>query len=296
MRYELNHQDSSGVIYSGSGDIPLQAFIKHLAFAGFGGFPGPWSLYQFIGVCRYLGFAFEFQQYWLNDPICFEIPQPFGDDPTERAYVSNRIGRAFSDYFAKKIYGAIFTYSYEAAMVLSKHPIIGKRPDFYCDTLSNQFAIEYKGFGRKSVSEKDMEKYKDQSATGPLKVNFSVASVSYNLYSSPKINFYDPVSENVEYNATLNLKLRRNYYQSVREIVTLLRLSAERDIDPNYYAFELPVLLGHRHPIQLLLHRDILNRELDTNEWLPHYFENTSQHEIDDNRYIDVDGIGILIK
>lgn len=100
-------------------------------------------------------------------------------------------------------------------MALKGYNIEGDRPDFYCDTFTEQFAVEAKGYSAQSVSDAQMSKHKDQSETGPLSINFSVASVAYNLYKKPKIKFYDPISDNVPYENDLNSRLRELYYQNV---------------------------------------------------------------------------------
>jgi len=82
-------------------------------------------------------------------------------------------------------------------MELKGYPISGERPDFYCDTLNKQFAVETKGYSAQSVSDTSMKKHKAQSKTGPLNVHFSAANVAYNLYRKPKIKYYDPEGDDM---------------------------------------------------------------------------------------------------
>ncbi|MGB5634043.1 MAG: hypothetical protein WBM44_14835 [Waterburya sp.] len=174
-------------------------------------------------------------------------------------------------------------------MILKGHCLKGARPDFYCDNLQQQFAIEAKGYKQPSVSKKEMDKHKAQSTTGPISVNFSVASVAFNLYKHPTIKFYDPVNDSVEYDDELNLQLRSQYFNSVLEILELFDIETERGTFGNYYSYDvLPFLFPE---YRLLIHRAIVEREWRDNSWL-----NNIEIQSEDNNeyYIDLDGIGLI--
>lgn len=257
-------------------------FAKHLAFAGIGTQRG--GFIPFRIVAQFI----DFFQYWDDHNDCFCLPPVFENDPTEKNFVSNRIGKALADFCAKKYSGAIYTHCYEDAMSVNGHKIRGERPDFYCDTGSKQFAIEAKGFSRKSISENEMLKHKIQSGTGPISVHFTIASVAYDLYSSPKVKYYDPPNDGVEYDSETNLKLRSNYYTAILRDLKLFpfRLS-ERSFQDDY--FEYPIVLGSRQ-ISVIIHEDIIKEKWKKKEWLEEF---KSQPQTLDFGFIDVDGIGV---
>lgn len=284
MEYKLIHLDNKGLIKTSLGDISFLAFVKHATFAGL---ENPRII---LHPLRYSGFFFDFaSSFFGSNHFCKY--SGLEKDPTETAYLSNRIGRAFADYFSKKIYGAKFTHSYECAMALQKLPIKGDRPDFYCDTLTAQFAVEAKGYSAQSISDSDMRKHKKQSATGPLSVNFSVASVAYNLYKKPKIKFYDPVGSNEPYNLELNSKLRDFYYFNVMEFIEAFSYSRTQSELPDYYAYNLPPLF---YPIcEFLVNKQIVERKFVDTDWIEAMKNVRIENQEYDDFYIDVDGIGL---
>lgn len=282
MEYELIHQDAAGNTTTSVDHISFLAFVKHATFAGI-------NRRFFTRLpFRYSGFFFEFAPSFLWSDH-FELLPELVNDPTETAYLSNRIGRAFADYFAKKVYGARFTHSYECAMEVKGCPISGERPDFYCDALTKQFAVEAKGYSAKSISDSAMKKHKTQSQAGPLLVNFSVASVAYNLYKTPKIKFYDPDGDNVPYDDSLNSKLRFLFYRSVLSLIESFGDTRTQSEFPDYFAYNIPYPFMNIR--QILVHRAIIERHWDTAEWLA----SIEQKDGENNEfYIDVDGIGLI--
>jgi len=185
---------------------------------------------------RYASLFFEFVPTLFGNGKFERFPD-LASDPTETAYLSNKIGRAFADYFSKNVYNAIFTHSYECAMIEAGFPLAGERPDFYCDTGSCQFAVEAKGYSAPSVSDVKMVKHKNQSKTGPLSVHFSIASVAHGLYKSPRIKYYDPVGEDMPYSYDLNYGLRKSYYKSVLNFIRLVSVPSDQsEFDSNYSA------------------------------------------------------------
>lgn len=284
MEYELIHQDAAGKKTTSVGHISFLTFVKHATFAGINHLFFPRLPF------RYSGLFFEFAPsfFWSDH---FQLLPELFNDPTETAYVSNRIGRAFADYFSKKLYGARFTHSYECAMQLKGHPITGERPDFYCDALTKQFAVEAKGYSAQSISDAAMKNHKEQSKTGPLPINFSAASVAYNLYKKPKIKFYDPEGDNVPYDNSLNSELRSRYYRSVLYFIERISDSRTQSEFSDFFAYNIPYpFMAAR---QILVHRAISEQSWDNVEWLAAIEQKSGE---DNEFYIDVDGIGLTSK
>lgn len=284
MKYQLIYQSKAGKKISSTGHISFLAFVKHATFAGIDR-----SFFPRLPF-RYSSLFFEFALSFLWSDQ-FQVLPELASDPTEIAYISNRIGRAFADYFSKKLYGARFTHSYESAMKQKGHPISGERPDFYCDALSKQFAVEAKGYSAQSISDTAMKKHKAQAETGPLQVDFSVASVAYNLYRSPKIKFYDPEGDNAAYDEAMNSELRNLYYRSALYFIESISDSRIQSEFSDYLAYNIshPFMLAR----QILVHKAISEGRWATNEWL-----NSIEHKDAENEdfYIDVDGIGLTAR
>ena len=281
MKYKLIHQDSAGKKETSVDRISFLAFVKHATFAGINR-----RIFPQIPF-RYSSLLFEFAPSFFWSAHFQRLPE-LVNDPTETAYISNKIGRAFADYFSKKLYGARFTHSYECAMELKGYPISGARPDFYCDALDKQFAVEAKGYSAQSVSDTVMQKHKAQSTTGPLEVNFSAASVAYNLYREPKIKFYDPEGDDIPYDGTLNSELRGLYYQRVLDFIKRVADQRIQSDFSDYFAYNIPNPFGAVR--QILVHKAISEKSWDTTEWLT-----SIEHKDGENNefYIDVDGIGL---
>lgn len=281
MNINVSHLDAQGQLTQKAESLSHLAFAKHLAFSGVGLHRHP------IHYLRFYSYYLEVFQFWSDNPNRFSLPAPFNHDPTEKNMLSNRIGKALADFLAKKYYSARFTHCYEDAMVRFGHQIKGKRPDLYCDNLREQFAIESKGFSAASISQAEMSKHKSQSQQGPIPVNFSIASVSFDLYRSPKVKFYDPINKDTEYHKDQNQQLRSLYYQSVLELIGFSRGSQERSQFDDFYSFRLfPPFLD----LKLLVHRSILKREWGSDEWLYSIEKNYDREE---ETYIDLDGIGL---
>jgi len=284
MNFNLIHRDGgNNIVFNGACSLSYLAFCKHLAFSGIR-LPIAANLNL---ASRFIGELISSYQYWGNAPHSFSMPAPFANDPTEKAYVSNKIGRAFSDYLSKQLYGAHFTHCYEDVMHLNGHPINGERPDFYCDNLIQQFAVEAKGYQCKTVSDNKMQDVKLQSQQGPLMVNFSIASVAFDLYHAPNVKFYDPVVADIPYNNELNSQLRDCYFNRILELIDLLNLIPS-DLPPRYENFiEYELAIGGGTITKILLHQTIVERDWNGNEWLD------GLGCIDEDCYIDQDGIGI---
>jgi len=147
--------------------------------------------------------------------------------------------------------------------------------------------LESKGFARASVSENAMEEYKQQAASGPISVHRSFASVAFDLYSRPKIKYYDPPAK-AAYDGELNQKLRTAYYETVlKSVQWFKKRENETILQSDYTVFEFD---KNFFPCAMLVHEKILNREWETLNWL----ESIPRRGIDgDGYFIDADGIGL---
>lgn len=280
MKINLTHQDLAGNQYKTSKDITYLQLAKHLTFAGIDKW---WGSGLFA---RYLGNLFELTQYYDFIKGTIHPAYPLKDDPTERNYLSNRLGRAIADYLSKDIYKAKYTHSYECAMVAAGIPLTGKRPDFYCDTGTQAFAVEAKGFSVPSVSDNAMETHKTQSASGPILVNFTVASVAFNLYNQPKVKFYDPPSDNLTYNEDLNRLLRAQYYTT---ILTLIQNCGWFEKEPTSDG-----KLTRFRSLQRGPRIDILASDgISQGAWRDAGWHIDIEKSVTEYRYIDLDGIGL---
>jgi hypothetical protein len=287
MKLKVEHLDDKGQFQNLEFNLSYLQFIKHLAFAGMGVDKFRYRL------LRFSGFMLEFVEYFGSQPDKFTIPEVIFHDPTELGQISNRIGKALADFLAKKIYKAKYTHNYEDAMVQHGHPIMGKRPDLYCDTLSRQFAVEAKGFKVSTVSANKMNDYKSQSKEGPVPVHFSVASVAYNLYKAPTVKFHDPVGGDVTYAEDINKKLIAIYYRSILDTIEEFNLVPSigvEDLQDSFISYQLP--FSHpRNSLYLMLHKSIVDGVWDqVKEFDSGYIED------DINSYIDVDGVGLCIR
>lgn len=293
MRIQLEYIDQQKKLSSQTPQISLPGFLKHAAIAGqgrdFGLLP---SLSRGLGTLllynRYIHTA-----WWLRFEGFRQTDMMFLD-PTEQGDFSTLIGKAIADHLAKRLLAAKFTHTYEAAMYAAGHPLTGERPDFYCTTKTQQFAMEAKGFAMRSISSKKMVGHKKQSQAGPIKVHFSVASVTYNIYNELRCKFHDPVNEQTEFLVVLNNTLAKQYYLALYEQLTDY-------IEPNTFEYEnrlydsydiSPFLfIGRRQPrISLLFDKKIIP-SIERENILEDEYPFINERHL----YIDTDGIGVLI-
>lgn len=213
MRIKTEHVDSNQKTHNRDIVISLLAFIKHMGIAGQGYAP------KLNKIQRVIGMFFVFRSYLRRNEFYgqnkFSEPPIRFSDPTEKAQFSNLAGKSIADYLSKKIDNSILTVNYEAAMRLKGFPIKGSRPDLIAFTNNKTFAIESKGFD--SSSSGNMSNHKSQSQAGPIPVNYTIASVSYNLYSKVKCNYHDPVNPETEYDESLLKQLSKEYYSGIKE-------------------------------------------------------------------------------
>lgn len=215
MNIEVKHKDQYGNITNRSYYISRLALVKHVAIAGQKYAPHPKKIMRTIGMFFQYSYYLQRRAFY-NDR--FSVPPQEIYDPTEKGQFSNLVGKAIADFLAKKIDKALYTVNYEAAMIMKGMPITGSRPDLLAFKKNETFAIEAKGY---TGGFGNMNKHKQQSQTGRIPVNFTVASVSYNLYEKVKCNYYDPYNKNVPFDAELFRALTKEYYTGFSEFLKL---------------------------------------------------------------------------
>jgi hypothetical protein len=171
---------------------------------------------------RSIGLYFQYLDYmdrtafYTNDR--FSEPPIDISDPTEKSQFSNIVGKGIADFLSKRIDNSMLTVNYEAALRLLRQPISGSRPDLLAFSSSSRFALEAKGYSRRSVQ---MNKHKAQAGSGSIPVHYSVACVSYNMYRSIRCNYHDPRISDVRYDSALLRLLSKAYYYSFREYANI---------------------------------------------------------------------------
>lgn len=213
MKIGTQHIDSKGKVNNKDIAISRLAFIKHMGIAGQGYAP------KLNKIQKVIGMFFVYRSYLRRNDFysknSFSEPPIRFSDPTEKSQFSNIAGKSIADYLSKKIDKSILTVNYEAAMRLKGFPISGSRPDLLAFTNSKTFAVESKGLG--SSSPGDMANHKLQSQAGPIHVDYSMASVTYNLYSKVKCNYHDPLNPDSEFDDDLLKQLSIEYYSGIKE-------------------------------------------------------------------------------
>ncbi len=214
MNIDIQYIDQAGNLYKRVESVNTIGLVKHIAIAGQGYLPSIKYYTKTFGIfCHYIEYLNSTS---LNDSQ-FSFPPPERRDPTEKGQFSNLAGKGIGDFLSKRLSGAKVTHNYEAAMTVAGIPISGNRPDLYCIGNNFQFALEAKGFSAATISAKEMLSHKGQAQSGSLPVNFSVASVSYNLYELVRCKYHDPFNDNIQYNAAVNRELNRIYYTGIFE-------------------------------------------------------------------------------
>lgn len=293
MRINLEYIDQQGVLHLQTPELSLAGFLKHAAITGqgddFGLLP---SLARGIGA--FLLYGRYIDTHWWFGLNGFRQPDMRLLDPTEMGDFSTLVGKAIADHLAKRLLDAKFTHTYEAAMYAAGHPLTGERPDFYCTTKTQQFAMEAKGFSARSIGAAKMATHKLQSQTGPIPVNFSVASVTYNIYEKLRCKFHDPVNENAEFLDVLNNTLAKQYYLNLHEQLSdYIDPSTFQYGNRQYDSYDISpyLFVGKRYKIWLLFDKKIIP-SLDSKSILQDEYPFINEQRF----YLDTDGIGILIK
>lgn len=307
MNLTVEYLNTSGTISNQVHKLTRIAFAKHLAIAGQGYAPKPQKLIRTIAM--FFHYSSYIQSQAFNNGR-FSLPPTQLSDPTEKCQFSNLAGKAIADFLSKRIDQSFFTVNYEAAMRLRNMPIRGGRPDLLAYKQGAIFAIEAKGF---STGHGNMSTHKIQSQTGGIPVNFSVASVSYDLYKNVKCKYHDPFIDNITLDNELLRNLSRNYYQGLSEFLNqdYFEYFEFDHQEESFYEIKLLIRKFEKFFSKEILLRDFRNfREFDfyipkiilpkrikelaenglTSETKPFIFETRDQ---DEYLYIDNDRVGL---
>jgi hypothetical protein len=214
MNITVEYKDTLGVISNQIHSMSRLAFAKHLAVAGQGYAPVPRKLLRTMAM--FLHYSYYTRPAAFNANRFSEPPTALSD-PTEKGQFSNLAGRAIADFLSKRIDRSLYTVNYEAAMRLKRIPLSirgkqVKRPDLLAFTTNSTFAIEAKGF---SGGSGNMNDHKAQSQSGGIPVNYTIASVSHDLYHNVKCKYHDPFNDNVPIDNDLLIGLTRDYYKGL---------------------------------------------------------------------------------
>jgi hypothetical protein len=199
----------------------------------------PKKLLRAIGM--FLHYSYYIQRRAFDNDRFSEPPEPLSD-PTEKGQFSNLAGKAIADFLSKRIDKSIFTANYEAAMRVKKIKLKGPRPDLIAYSKTSTFAIEVKG--RAQSNPGDMAEHKKQALSGKIKVNFSVACISYNLFNRVQCNYHDPYNENIPFDIEGLRETSKMYYSGLSEFLNIDYFSFE-EIQYNNESF-YEVDLSHR--------------------------------------------------
>lgn len=292
MKIEIDYLNRGGVYSTELKSLSLPAFLKHAALAGRAdhlSFPA--------GIIRATGILLANREYFEFSKnfswVGFTPLPPYMMDPTELGDFSTIVGRAVGDYLAKTLLNAKFSHSYEAAMNIMGFPLIGKRPDLYCVTRNEQFAVEAKAYSKTTISHTSMAARKKQAQSGPLPVHFAFASVTYNLFGALKCRFHDPVVRDATYNKRLNALLAMNYYESLYQQIGAGRQARAININGRQYLeFEMEDYIFSRrfNRIRLILPAEV-EQGLSADQYLTMEHERFESEHI----YLDSDGVGVHI-
>jgi len=318
MNISVEYKNTAGTISNQKHRLTRLAYAKHLAIAGQGYAPRPQKLIRTIAIFFHFSYYLQRQAFY-NDR--FSEPPIQLSDPTEKGQFSNLAGKAIADFFSKRIDQSIFTVNYEAAMRIHNPPIPltvngrqVRRPDLLAYTTNSRFAIEAKGY---SGGYGNMNDHKSQSQTGGIRVNFTVASVAYDLYKQVKCKYHDPYNDNIPFDNELLRKLTQNYYSGLTEFLNE-KFFNYREVEfqgEKFYEVELSYrqyekLFPDEFPFRHFRHFEILEyyrprlilpiaimeyaKNGITNETKPFLFKTIKEQ--DENLYIDNDRIGLRIR
>ena len=137
-----------------------------------------------------------------------------------------------------------------------------------------------------SFSENAIQSVKIQANSGSLQKSFSIASVTYCIYKSPKVKFYDPEGDCLNYDQNFADILRNNYYSELLHILTssfFTRLNETEKEANDFYVYA--PLVGSEF-FKLLVHKSIVEKK-DLTAEIPIL-------ETED-KFIDSDGLGLSL-
>lgn len=312
MHIPVEHKNTSGHISNLSFNLSWLGFAKHMAIAGQGYAPRPQKLLRTIGM--FFHYSYYLQYAFLNDR--FSEPPISLSDPTEKGQFSNLAGKAIADFLSKKIDGSLFTVNYEAAMRLQGKRVSGQRPDLIAFTPTSMFAIEAKG--RHQSNPGNIASHKAQAQSGPLNVNYSVACISYNLFTDINCIYHDPYNADIPFDNVTFKAATKNYYSGLAEFMKLkyfkyrpIELQGESFYEiilsfknyEKYFPVEFPFLrpfwffpIFEQSSISLILPLKINEYAIEgiSRETRPFNFE--IDQEDDYETYIDVDRVGLRMR
>ena len=234
MKIAVEYLDRHGNLLNKNYYISKIGLVKHMAIAGQRYAPSSHKILKTIGM--FFQFAYYLRSNSLKNDK-FSLPPNHLYDPTEKGQFSNIAGKAIADFLAKKINNAIHTVNYEAAMKIKKMSINGSRPDLLAFTNNSTFAIEAKGFSRSSVN--NMNVHKNQSKTGGIPVNFTVASVSYNLYNQVMCKYYDPYNDDIPFDEELFRESTKKYYSGFIDFLEFGNYKEVKHKNEEFYEVDL---------------------------------------------------------
>lgn len=312
MNIEVEYKDDKNNICHQRHYMSKLAFAKHVICVGKATLS--WDVTVFV---RSLATLIYYSDYVKSADFYnskFSLPPIELSDPTEKGQFSNIAGRAIADFLSKKISKSIFTWNYEGAMRSLDMGIVGPRPDLLAFTNSKIFSIEAKGY---THGPRNMDEHKKQAASGQIIVDFSVASVSYSLYSQVRCNYYDPIENKIPDFEGVLAKISKEYYSGFLDFLDL-GVSEFTFENENYYEIELPLgstfvelYLNDTKPkskssykLSLLLPIQIREyaengifkelKSLDSRKFFMPSEQNEKEDYIEEI-YIDKDGIGLRV-
>ncbi|MFS9275917.1 hypothetical protein QM453_09310 [Streptococcus mitis] len=276
IKIEYLYTDVNNRTSRGSLDLGNLEIAKHFILAGAGFVPRKDVLRKALAALTY------FESYFPNDAEETEYflkPQGWEYDPTQVAHFSNIVGKALADKFFRKFVRGIISFNYEAVMKSRNIPIQGKRPDLY--GISNKgkyFAIEAKGYSQTTSKRYDIKK---QAESGPLYKDYSIASVTENIYSNISVDFYDPFSEDNLYKIE-NEQLIKDYYH---ELIDSLNVKNSIKIKQNEDEY---IVIGKTFFKGDIICLAVLSSIFET------YSIQERSPKINPNYFIDIDGFGVF--
>jgi hypothetical protein len=308
MNISVEYIDTAGTIFNQTHRLTRIAFAKHLAIAGQGYAPRPQKIFRTIGM--FLHYSYYLQRQSFNNNH-FSTPPRILSDPTEQGQFSTLAGKAIADFLSKKINQSLYTTNYEA---VASRPLRGQRPDLVAFTKNSQFTLEAKG--RHQINPGNMAGHKAQASSGNYPRNFSIASVSYNLFKQVKCKYHDPFNDNISYDNETLQKVTKKYYTGLAEYLNQnyfdyreFDYQGEKfyEVELSYRNFEKLFIADFPfEPIwyfeifdffrpRLILPKDIRDFAENgiTNTTRPFLFETNDQ---DENIYIDNDRVGLRIR
>ncbi|HTB52343.1 MAG TPA: hypothetical protein VK718_06170 [Ferruginibacter sp.] len=308
MNISVEYKDTTGAIFNQTHRLTRLAFAKHLAIAGQGYAPCPQKLFRTLGMFLHYSYYLQRQAFYNNH---FSRPPRALSDPTEQGQFSTLAGKAIADFLSKRINQSLHTTNYEA--VASK-PLRGQRPDLVAFTQTSQFTLEAKG--RHQTNPGNMTKHKAQAASGNYPRNFSIASVSYNLFGQVTCKYHDPFNDNIQYDNEMLQKITKKYYAGLAQFLNRNYFDYQEfyfqgeefyEVELSYRKFEKLFIdnspyryIGHFEVFDFFRPKLILPKNINeyaengiTNTTRPFLFDIKNQ---DENTYIDNDRVGLRIK